>query len=60
MQVIGHKPSDQQISAFEAGLKGCFAVCHDPIPADMQQLLARVQDMEEHGEFGEVRRVKRL
>jgi hypothetical protein len=60
MQVIGHKPSDQKVSAYEAGLEDFFAACHDPMPAHMQQLLARVQDMEEHGEFGEARRVKRL
>ena len=62
MRFIGHKPSEQKstVSAYEVGLKTSFAACNDPMPEPMQQVLARVQDMENHGDFGKVRLVKRF
>ena len=40
----GKQPSST--AAYEAGLKAAFAVCHEPLPRRMEELLERLQMFE--------------
>jgi hypothetical protein len=40
----GKQPSPA--AAYETGLKDAFAVCHDPLPSRMEELLRRLQMLE--------------
>ena len=40
----GKQPSST--AAYEAGLKAAFAVCHEPLPRRMEELLERLQMLE--------------
>ena len=40
----GKQPSST--AAYEAGLKASFAVCHEPLPRRMEELVERLQMLE--------------